>query len=618
MNTIYQQQKKRALTLFDTALSIARQLNKKEIETELLKSLQKLNSDQLSVVIAGECKRGKSSLVNNLLEEKVCPVNAAVTTCLVSTIRYGEHEKITVYTQQENGAVNTKEITRQEIVNYATQQQNPDNQKNVTRLDIQIPNSHLADGLVFVDTPGIGGLNVNHSYATFTFIPNADTVLYVCDATSPLSQNELEYIKRVADKCKNLIFVITRKDLVPDLRGVIAENRTKLATTFGREPGTITIVAISNLAKENYLAEKDPEDIRDSNFEELENVLWNFLQRERGRIILSRALGVQKQAVSEMAMPLTHELQTFYQQDQAEAERQKNELQAQHNRRTDLLSGRVEWQSLLSKEIGIIKINTQHDLRSGFTSIDNELNHYVKDTQLQREPEQIASLLAADLSSLMSNIDHTLNSQASSLYQKLIDETGLTLAISGYSIAGQVNFDSQVTIQNRQDILSKVFTVSRQAFFNGTIGGGLGSLFPGPGTVIGAAVGMIHGLFEGIRQVKKSGKANTSQQLSEYFRPQLLQAQNDCERNVSLTLMQIETDIREEFRKQIERELRLCEESINAINKAQKTHAEKAKTRIAEIEKVLGRLNELQQSILQLESTLPHQENDNETSSDIA
>jgi hypothetical protein len=57
MSSIYQQQKIRTLTLFETASIIARQLDKREIEIDLQKALQNLNSGQLSVVVAGECKK---------------------------------------------------------------------------------------------------------------------------------------------------------------------------------------------------------------------------------------------------------------------------------------------------------------------------------------------------------------------------------------------------------------------------------------------------------------------------------------------------------------------------------------------------------------------------------
>ncbi|NER05229.1 MAG: hypothetical protein F6K17_22860 [Okeania sp. SIO3C4] len=49
------------------------------------------------IVICGEYKQGKSSLTNALLNEpELFPVDVDVTTSLVSTITYGEREKIMV------------------------------------------------------------------------------------------------------------------------------------------------------------------------------------------------------------------------------------------------------------------------------------------------------------------------------------------------------------------------------------------------------------------------------------------------------------------------------------------------------------------------------------------
>jgi hypothetical protein len=39
----------------------------------------------------------------------------------------------------------------------------------------------------------------------------------------------LDYIARVADKCKNIIFVVTRKDLVPDLSAVFSKDIQRLS-----------------------------------------------------------------------------------------------------------------------------------------------------------------------------------------------------------------------------------------------------------------------------------------------------------------------------------------------------------------------------------------------------
>ncbi|MBM7865693.1 hypothetical protein GTO89_02695 [Heliobacterium gestii] len=601
----YQVLKEKTIIQLDKTIAFTKHLAKDSLVAELQIAKDRLHSDTLTVVVAGECKRGKSSLVNNLLEEVICPVNAAITTCLVSTIQYAPQEKVNVHIKQDD-AEEIETIGRSEIQQYATQQENPNNRKNVARIDIQIPNPRLSDGIVFVDTPGVGGLNASHTSATYTFIPNADTVLYVCDATSPLSNSELEFIKRVARDCSNLIFVITRKDQVSDLESVVSENRSKLAKTLSKSPESLTIIPVSNLAKENYLLDRDVEDLKDSNFEELENTLWKFLQRERGRIILSRAIASMVQAIMALKIPLERELDVCSSQNQALIEQQRADLNAKYQYRLSLMSNRAEWQTKLNLGISKIKINTQHRMRSGFTAVHTTMQQYVKDRQLQGRPDEIAALLAAEITALMSQIDHSLNEQAGTLYQELIQDTGLGLTFSEYRSSGDVDFDDSVSLESRQGLLSKVFTVARQATFNGTVGGGIGSLFPGPGTVIGAVVGLIHGLFDGIKQIQTNDRNFTAQQLTNHFRPQLTQAQNDCDRNIQLTLANMETDIREEFRVQVEREIRICDESIAAMDKAQKASAEEAKKRAMEIQRLLAQLKELYLAIQAIAGQLNH------------
>jgi putative ribosome biogenesis GTPase RsgA len=42
---------------------------------------------------------------------------------------------------------------------------------------MESPNPQLKEGLVLVDTPGIGSLNTEHTAITYAFIPNADAIL---------------------------------------------------------------------------------------------------------------------------------------------------------------------------------------------------------------------------------------------------------------------------------------------------------------------------------------------------------------------------------------------------------------------------------------------------------
>lgn len=62
----------------------------KESDIETMKKLiQKASVNEVSVLICGEFKRGKSSFINAFLGEDVCPTDPGIATAVVSIIKYG-------------------------------------------------------------------------------------------------------------------------------------------------------------------------------------------------------------------------------------------------------------------------------------------------------------------------------------------------------------------------------------------------------------------------------------------------------------------------------------------------------------------------------------------------
>lgn len=126
---------------------------------------------ELMVVVAGEARRGKSSLLNALLNEKtpLFPVDVNVCTNVVTVVRYGETETIEAYIEDpkvKNGC-RVKKLSREQIPDYVSEKGNPNNYKQVKMLSAYIPNDLLREGVVFVDTPGVGSLNIEHAETTY-------------------------------------------------------------------------------------------------------------------------------------------------------------------------------------------------------------------------------------------------------------------------------------------------------------------------------------------------------------------------------------------------------------------------------------------------------------------
>src|SRR5271154_1251626 len=213
------------LALFPDLISYAHKAGADETERRLKSAQAQLDQARLTVVVCGEFKRGKSSLLNALLEEPgLFPVDDYYATSLVSTISYADPEQITVLLSPKEGESETRQISRAEMPGYVTESGNKDNWKNVELVTIGTPNPRLESGLTFVDTPGVGGVYVRHTMATLAFLPLAHAILFVADATQVLTESELHFLRRAAaaakvtDDADGLICVLTKIDFGRDLQ----------------------------------------------------------------------------------------------------------------------------------------------------------------------------------------------------------------------------------------------------------------------------------------------------------------------------------------------------------------------------------------------------------------
>ena len=85
-------------------------------------------------------------------------------------------------------------IAPDELRRWVTERGNPDNRLNVEQVEVRLPHPLLERGIVLIDTPGIGGLNAAHAAATLAFLPVADALVFVTDASAELTAPELEFL----------------------------------------------------------------------------------------------------------------------------------------------------------------------------------------------------------------------------------------------------------------------------------------------------------------------------------------------------------------------------------------------------------------------------------------
>ena len=175
------------------------------------------------LVVMGEIKKGKSSFINALLGDvDLLPTTSDIATSTVFKILYGPEKKIKVffYPDVDTGEREPpKTILENEISDYGTEAGNPGNEKRVDFIGIELCHPMLKNGLVIVDTPGVGGLYREHRDITLRYAPNADAVFFVLDSVeSVISRDEILFLKELLKiSSRRVVFIQTKIDAADEV-----------------------------------------------------------------------------------------------------------------------------------------------------------------------------------------------------------------------------------------------------------------------------------------------------------------------------------------------------------------------------------------------------------------
>ena len=163
-------------------LAVESSLTKQPLDAEMAKKLALWKTGMFRIVVMGEIKKGKSSFINALLgTENLVPVCDDVATSTVYKICYGEKVAYRVFFTKESGKP-VQTIQSSEVSDYGTEKGNPLNEKAVEFIQVLCPSPLLKDGLVVIDTPGLGGVVKGHKKITYDYVPKSDAVFVVTES----------------------------------------------------------------------------------------------------------------------------------------------------------------------------------------------------------------------------------------------------------------------------------------------------------------------------------------------------------------------------------------------------------------------------------------------------
>ncbi len=252
--------------------------------------LDRLREGRFHLAVLGQFKRGKSTFVNALLGVPVLPTSVVPLTALPTFLRWGEAPCARVQFQdgrsEEMAADGAEASLAKFLQAFVTEEGNPKNQKGVHQVDVWYPSPLLRQGLVIIDTPGIGSTFRHNTEATLNLLPQCDAAMFLVSADPPMTEVEVAFLRQVRTRMSRILFVLNKVDYLDrdDQRDATAFLQGILEEHLGLPSGT-PILAVSSRRALKAAQQGDTAAWEASGLAGVNRLLLDFVTHEKARTL---------------------------------------------------------------------------------------------------------------------------------------------------------------------------------------------------------------------------------------------------------------------------------------------------------------------------------------------
>jgi hypothetical protein len=270
----------------------------------------RLRDSRFRLMVLGEFKRGKSTLVNALLGASVLPARVAPCTGMITVVRYGDPPSARLLPAEPGAEAVDVPLDRiRDFITISLDRDEPDRppaaDAPVPRFELFHPLPLLDNGVELVDSPGLNEHAIRTALA-LEDLPRADAVVLVLSCEQQLGHTEQAFLDRQLvpgpdGSLANVFFVWNRFDAIADDPAEVAAldaltNRV-LTPRLGGRPRVFRMSARDALLGR---VKADVERLERSGVLEFEAGLARFLTTERGRVKLLGPLQTASGTLAEL------------------------------------------------------------------------------------------------------------------------------------------------------------------------------------------------------------------------------------------------------------------------------------------------------------------------------
>jgi len=395
-------------------VQVLQQLERSDLANRANAALARLRRPATVVCVVGEFKQGKSSLVNGLLGRDACPVDDDVATAAITLVRYGD-QPAAVVRRKVDGEPVVEQITIEDLPQWVTEGGNPGNQRGVERVEIAVPSALLKQGLVIVDTPGMGGLGAGHAAATLAFLPFADGVILCSDASAELSAPEVEFLSRASELCPTVLFAQTKIDLYPAWPRILDLNKGHLERSGVRVP----TVVVSSALRHEALVRKDRDLNERSQFPVLIKALDEGVVTPAKDNAADRSVGDIRSIISVVRSGLAEEQRML--QDPNAAAEGLQELEQAKTRLEHLRGPGARWSVVVNDRVTDLSNDITYRFRGSMRSISDGMDERIEHLTKGNDWDEMVRDMQTEVADSVTEAFVTIEQGYGAIEQEVID-----------------------------------------------------------------------------------------------------------------------------------------------------------------------------------------------------
>lgn len=456
------------------------------------------------------------------------------------------------------------------------------------------PGPETGEGVLFVDAPGVDGVESASASAVLALLPGADAVLFVSDASQEYTEPELAYLARIHELCPTVIGVVTKVDQYHRWPDIQRANRAHLS----RAGLDIPLLPVSVELRRAAAETGDPALAAESGVPRLVSFLADRVVGGADTLLRAGVVNDVRVVTDQLAVALNAELDVL--NDPARGAELVARAKRARQAADRLRERTATWQLALGDGMTELVAEVDHDLRHRLRSLNRAAEVEIRKSDPAPRWESFRQWLDGRVAeAVQANFllaYRRSNEVAERVAARFTEE-------SGRVVPELKPHDARVildAVHKLDDLDSRKAELTQRAIngLRGSYGGvlmvgvvtsltGLALLNPwsiGAGVLLGA-----HTFWEDRKARTARRQAEAKAAVARLMDEVLFQVGDESR----LRLREVQRQLRDHFSAVAGELLRSADDAVTAAELAHQTHAERRDARLAEVGERLAELRQL-------------------------